>query len=196
MGSVLLSLLLPLLKINFWQQQVQEQSGMIKVLQVVSNGDKYMDNIIVTAKGNSFDYGQLYPIAYLVVSIILFVIFIHTIYTIFGLLKKYPKQIINKITFINTDAKSTPFSFLNYIFWNRNIDMDSTTGNQIFRHELAHVEEGHSYDKLFINIIFVFFWCNPFYWLYRKELNMIHEFIADKKAVEDSDTAAFAAMIL
>ncbi|MEI9956813.1 MAG: N-acetylmuramoyl-L-alanine amidase [Ferruginibacter sp.] len=74
--------------------------------------------------------------------------------------------------------------------------METTTGNQIFKHELAHVQEGHTYDKLFINIILIFFWCNPFYWLYRKELNMIHEFIADKKAVEDSDTEAFAAMIL
>jgi N-acetylmuramoyl-L-alanine amidase len=112
------------------------------------------------------------------------------------LLKKYPKQTIDKISFINTDAKSTPFSFLNYIFWNHNIDMQTITGNQIFKHEVAHVEEKHTYDKLFINIVLIFFWCNPFYWLYRKELNMIHEFIADKKAVEDSDTEAFAAMIL
>ena len=74
--------------------------------------------------------------------------------------------------------------------------MESTTGKQIFKHELAHVQEKHSYDKLFINIVLIFFWCNPFYWLYRKELNMIHEFIADKKAVEDCDTAVFAAMVL
>ncbi len=97
---------------------------------------------------------------------------------------------------MNTDAKSTPFSFLNYIFWNHNIDTNSATGKQIFKHEVAHIQQKHTYDKLFINAVLIFFWCNPFFWLLRKELNMIHEFIADKKAVEDYDTAAFAAMIL
>lgn len=198
MASVVLSLLLPLIKINFWQPAAEQPSGVIKVLQAVSSGDAYMDNIIVSTNKEvaSFDITQLYPFAYLLVSLILLTIFLHTLFAIFNLLKKYPKQTIGKISFINTDAKSTPFSFLNYIFWNSNIDMETTTGNQIFKHEVAHVQEKHTYDKLFINIVLIFFWCNPFYWLYRKELNMIHEFIADKKAVEDSDTAAFAAMIL
>lgn len=198
MASVVLSLLLPLIKINFWQPAAEQPSGVIKVLQAVSSGDAYMDNIIVSTNKEvaSFDITQLYPFAYLLVSLILLTIFLHTLFAIFNLLKKYPKQTIGKISFINTDAKSTPFSFLNYIFWNSNIDMETTTGNQIFKHEVAHVQEKHTYDKLFINIVLIFFWCNPFYWLYRKELNMIHEFIADKKAVEDSDTSAFAAMIL
>lgn len=198
MASVVLSLLLPLIKINFWQPAAEQPSGVIKVLQAVSSGDAYMDNIIVSTNNEvaSFDITQLYPFAYLLVSLILLTIFLHTLFAIFNLLKQYPKQIIGKISFVNTEAKSTPFSFLNYIFWNCNIDMETTTGNQIFKHEVAHVQEKHTYDKLFINIVLIFFWCNPFYWLYRKELNMIHEFIADKKAVEDSDTAAFAAMIL
>src|SRR5437868_2809195 len=196
MASVLLSVLLPLIKIDFWQQQAQQQSSVIRVLQAVSSGDEYMDNIIVTTGSNSFDMERLYPFAYMLVSLVLLVVFFHTLFIIFRLLRKYPKQTIDKVSFINTDAKSTPFSFLNYIFWNYNIDVETTTGNQIFKHELAHVQEGHTYDKLFINIVLIFFWCNPFYWLYRKELNMIHEFIADKKAVEDNDTEAFAAMIL
>lgn len=196
MVSVVLSMLLPLIKIDFWQQHTTRQAGVIKVLQAVSNGNEYMDNIIVTAKKHSFNTEQLYPIAYLAITFIFLAIFMHTLYCIFNLLKKYPKQVIDKVAFINTDAKSTPFTFLNFIFWNNNIDLHSTTGKQIFKHELAHVEEKHTYDKLFINIVLILFWCNPFYWLHRKELNMIHEFIADNKAVEDSDTAAFAAMIL
>src|SRR5882762_4436050 len=143
MAAVALSLLLPLIKINFWQQNTEQQSSVIKVLQAVSYGDEYMDNITVTAKDNSFDAQQLSAFAYAAVSLIFFVIFLHTLYSIFSLLKKYPKQIIDTISFINTDAKSTPFSFLNYIFWNYNIDMETTTGNQIFKHELAHVQEKH-----------------------------------------------------
>ncbi len=196
MASVVLSLLLPLIKISFWQQNTAQQSSVIKMLQAVSNGDEYMDTVVISSQNNAFDATQLLPFAYLMVSLILLAVFFHTLYVIARLLKKYPQQTIESISFINTDAKSTPFSFLKYIFWNHNIDLETTTGNQIFKHELAHVQEGHTYDKLFINLVLIFFWCNPFFWLYRKELNMIHEFIADKKAVEDSDTAAFAAMIL
>ena len=121
---------------------------------------------------------------------------IQTLLKINRLKKNNRQTIVEGINFINTNAKGTPFSFFNNIFWNDKIDISTSTGKQIFQHEVAHVQEKHSYDKIFINIILIFFWCNPFFWLIRKELNMIHEFIADKKALEDSDTAAFAAMIL
>jgi beta-lactamase regulating signal transducer with metallopeptidase domain len=197
MAVVLLSLLLPLIKIDFWQHQEQQSSGVIKILQAVAGSDAYINNVMVSSNtGYHLDWEQLYPFLYLVVSFILSVIFIRTLYVIRTLLKQYPKQIIDTISFVNTDAKSTPFSFFNYIFWNHHIDIESPTGKQIFKHEVAHVQEKHTHDKIFINLILILFWCNPFFWLIRKELNMIHEFIADKKAVEDSDTAAFAAMIL
>jgi N-acetylmuramoyl-L-alanine amidase len=196
LAALTLSLLLPFIKINFWQPAAEQPTGVLQVLQAVSNGDEYMDNIIVSASSNSFDITKLYPLAYLIVTLVQFIIFLHTLSSIFNLIKKYPRQIIDKISFVNTDAKSTPFSFFNYIFWNNSIDTETSTGHQIFKHELAHVQEKHSHDKVFINIILIFFWCNPLFWLIRKELNMIHEFIADKKSVEDSDTASFAAMIL
>ncbi len=193
LAALALSLLLPLLKIDFWQQ---DGSQVIKVLQVVSASDDYMNNVIITANKDNWSVQQLYPIVYWMVSFIFLLLLLQTLFVIRSLLKKYPVQIIDKFSFVNTDYRSTPFSFLKYIFWNTNIDMDTVTGKQIFKHEVAHIQEKHTYDKLFVNIILIFFWCNPFFWLYRKELNMIHEFIADKKAVEDSDTATFAAMIL
>jgi TonB-dependent SusC/RagA subfamily outer membrane receptor len=195
LAALVLSQLLPLLRIDFWQQ-VPGQSQVIKVLQVVSEGDDYMNNVIITANNDSWNIQQLYPVIYWIVTMVLFLVLLQTLFIIRSLLKKYPVQLIDKFSFVNTDDKNTPFSFLKYIFWNSNIDMDTPTGKQIFKHEVAHIQEKHTYDKLFVNIILIFFWCNPFFWLYRKELNMIHEFIADRKAVEDSDTASFAAMIL
>ena len=195
LASMLLSLALPLLKINFWQPASQ-QSQAIRVLRAVSVGDDYINNIIVPAQRNNWSIEQLYSIAYWLVCIIFFLVMLRTLFLIRTLLKKYPVQQLEDVAFVNTEDDSTPFSFLKYIFWNSNIDIATTTGRQIFKHEVAHIQEKHTHDKLFVNITLIFCWCNPFFWLYRKELNMIHEFIADKKAVEDSDTAAFAAMIL
>ncbi len=195
LAAMSLSLLLPLLKINFWQQDAEKNQA-IRVLQAVSAGDEYMEKFVVTAQKTNWSLEQLYPVVYILVSFIFFLVMLRTLYLIRTLLKKYPVQQVEQVAFVNTEDDSTPFSFLKYIFWNSSIDINTTTGRQIFKHEVAHIQEKHTHDKLFVNIILIFCWCNPFFWLYRKELNMIHEFIADKKAVEDSDTAAFAAMIL
>lgn len=195
LAALLLSLLLPLLKIDFWQQDAQS-GQVIRVLQAVSAGDEYMSNIVVTAQTSNWSMQDIYSIVYWLVTTIFFMVMLRTLFLIWTLLKRHPVQLIDEVSFVNTNNSSTPFSFLKFIFWNSNIDIDTNTGRQIFRHEVAHIQEKHTYDKLFVNTILVFGWCNPFFWLYRKELNMIHEFIADRKAVSDSDTADFAAMIL
>ena len=196
LATVLLSLLLPLLQISWWQSNAMSHNQVINVLQVVASGNEYMDEVVIHSGKQHWAIEQLYPLFYLFISFILLSVFIRTLYLIFSLLKKYSAEKIEGVSFVNTEHKSTPFSFLKYIFWNASIDLSTTQGRQIFKHEVAHIQEGHTYDKLFISGVLILCWCNPFFWLIRKELNMIHEFIADKKAVEDSDTAAFAAMIL
>jgi N-acetylmuramoyl-L-alanine amidase len=97
---------------------------------------------------------------------------------------------------VDTAEEKAPFSFLHYVFWRREIPIDSETGQQILRHEIAHVREQHSIDKVLLQFVLSLFWINPFFWLIRKEMGMIHEFIADRQSVAEGDTAAFAAMIL
>ena len=46
---------------------------------------------------------------------------------------------------------------------------------------MVHIEQKHSWDKLFIEFVQAVFWFNPiFYWL-KKELFLIHEYLADKR---------------
>jgi hypothetical protein len=49
---------------------------------------------------------------------------------------------------------------------------------------------------LFTELLLILFWMNPFFWIMRRELYAIHEFLADQKAIARHDGAAFAAMIL
>jgi N-acetylmuramoyl-L-alanine amidase len=196
LASVALALVLPLLEVHIWHYADEPKSQAIQLLQVVTSGDEYVNEISTTAMPAYFTVSQMLTVLYSIVTLVFLAAFIRVLWIIRTLIYKYRGQVVERFFFVNTNAKGTPFSFLNYIFWNEAIDMDSPAGRQIFRHEVAHVQEKHSYDKLFINIVLIFFWCNPFFWLIRREINMIHEFIADKKAVEDNDTASFAAMIL
>ena len=168
------------------------------MLQVVNAGDDYLDEIIINIPvKTTLGAEQILIFIYGIVSIVLLLLLVQMLFSIFKLIRGNEKIKIENINFINTDAaKGTPFSFFQFIFWNKQIDMQSAAGIRIFKHELAHIQEWHSWDKMFINLVLIVFWINPIFWLVRKELSMLHEFIADKKAVEDGDTAAFAAMIL
>lgn len=197
LGIIVLSLSLPLLKINITQNTGEPKTNVIRMLQVVTTGDEYMGNAIMHSSQETYSPVQFLPLAYALVSLVFLLLFIRMLVRIRRLMQAYTGVSIEHIHFVNTDhEKGTPFSFFRYIFWNDAIDIQSPAGKRIFRHELAHIQEQHSLDKLFINILLTVFWINPVFWLIRRELNMIHEFTADKRAVEDGDTAAFAAMIL
>lgn len=102
----------------------------------------------------------------------------------------------HNIQLIITTVKDAPFSFFNWLFWRQDIDPASDNGKRILQHELAHIKQFHSIDKVLTSVMISIFWMNPFFWLLRKELYMIHEFVADKKAINNQDGAAFAQMIL
>jgi N-acetylmuramoyl-L-alanine amidase len=193
--AVILSAFLPLIRIHLRPEPAAGRGQVIRFLNVVTSGDEFVFEASRKA-GFQINSEQLIAIFYFLISAILVIFFLNGLARLFRLLREYPKQRIENIHFINSEARGTPFSFFNYIFWNRNIEINSPEGQQIFRHELAHVREKHSWDKLFMNIVLFLFWSNPFFWLIRKELNMIHEFIADSKSLEHYNTASFAAMIL
>jgi N-acetylmuramoyl-L-alanine amidase len=100
------------------------------------------------------------------------------------------------INLVLTDSPKAPFTFLRYVFWNRALPLQDEIDRLIFRHELAHIEQGHTYDKLVCQALTCIFWFNPFYWIIQKELSLVHEFVADEQAVDNRDTEAFAMMLL
>lgn len=193
--AVLMSLSFPLIKINIWHTPSDDDGQVIKLLNVVTTGDEM---VFEASRNGHFHLTgeQGVAILYILISLVLFVVLTQTLIRLNKLIRHHVVQKIQQIHFVDTEAKGTPFSFFRYIFWNHHIDVNSATGKKIFLHELTHVKEKHSADRLFMNIVLIFLWCNPFFWLIRREMNMIHEFIADSKAVDDNDTSAFAAMIL
>ena len=195
LAIVLLSIFMPFIHINVGQTTTAPLP-IIKMLQAVDSSN--FSEVEMIAKQNTFiiNWGLVMGAMYTLVGFIFLLIFIKGLIKIYTLYKVNKKNRLNDIQLIYTDAVGTPFSFLKNIFWNIHIDIQSTTGQQILKHEIAHVQQMHSYDKLFINLLLIVYWINPFFWIIRNELNMIHEFVADKKAITNGDTKAFATMIL
>jgi len=75
---------------------------------------------------------------------------------------------------------SSPFSFLTWIFINPAL-YDFDTYNQIIEHEKIHVKQAHYADKFVAELAVIFFWFNPFVWMYRTAITNNLEFLTDEE---------------
>ncbi|MBN9382116.1 MAG: hypothetical protein J0H74_15210 [Chitinophagaceae bacterium] len=129
-------------------------------------------------------------------SFVLLVVMFSKIAWIYKIKRKGGYIKLGHIHFVETGHETAPFSFLNNLFWKEGMPRDDEQGEKIFIHEMTHIRQKHTYDKLFIQIVTCIWWMNPFYWLIQKELNIVHEFMADAACIEEGDTGSFAMMLL
>jgi len=77
------------------------------------------------------------------------------------------------------------FSFFNTIFLGQNISEESKSS--IIAHEKIHIQEKHSLDLLFFEMLRIIFWFNPMVYLFQNRIATLHEFIADAKVTIQKD---------
>ena len=84
---------------------------------------------------------------------------------------------------LTEDLSLTPsFSFGRYLVLNH---VDALTEPDVLlRHEEAHIRQYHTADVLFLEIVQVAFWFNPVLWLYKRALQEVHEFLADRAVLK------------
>jgi hypothetical protein len=130
---------------------------------------------------------MLTAIAYVLVACLMLYFLLCQLRYIRLLTKRYPGRKMGDIHFFGTREPGTPFSFLKYIFWNDELELNSAPGRQILRHELNHVRQGHSLDLLLLRSLVTFFWINPFFHLIYREIRAVHVFLADRDAIAEGD---------
>jgi len=98
-------------------------------------------------------------------------------------LMKHPILESDGVKVVRLVNPTAPFSFLNYLFVHAPL-ADSTEFRQILDHERTHIEEKHTFDLLYIQMVAAFLWFNPVIWLLLKSLKTTHEYIADRKIIQ------------
>ena len=109
---------------------------------------------------------------------------------------KYPREKIGDIHFYLTTEPGTPFSFLNRLFWNAEIDMNSPQGRQVLEHELYHIRQKHTLDLLLLKVLMILFWPVLIFFLIYREIRTIHEFLADRHAISGGDRYQYAELLV
>ncbi|HLY71189.1 MAG TPA: M56 family metallopeptidase [Puia sp.] len=194
--AVLTSIILPCINICLLDMN---PTGTAKILHVISVGS-WQDAVIITPHHpklfSLLSWQNLLYAFYNIVSLFLILILAKNMRYVFQITKKYKWKKIDDIKLFYTREPRSPFSFFNYIFWNEELDISDKGGNIILRHEIYHVRKKHSIDILFLELFKCIFWFNPFFFLIKKEINVIHEFLADEYVTSGFDKYSYAELLV
>ena len=186
LGTMVLSLVLPLVPFG-WVP--------VAGAPVLGGTAEHMENISRSAD-NGFHWVTVEMATAMAVSAILLYVSVSRLMRVFRLKKGHAVYRMQGYDLIETDDPRAPFSFFNNLFWRRGADPLDPVNRKILHHELAHIGGRHSLDGLFAQILSCVFWMNPFFWFIRRELSVVHEFIADAATGMEGDAEGFARMLL
>ena len=187
LASMALSLVIPFFKLSMFSVTEEQAAGAKQLL-------IYLTQLPASPVQEAYIDWEIIVIA--VISSLFVCYLVYSVVRIFRLKAMNSKTQMGEFTFIETDLDEAPFSFFSNLFWKKSISIEDECGRKILQHELSHIREKHSWDRLFSQLICSVFWMNPFNWIIQKELQNIHEFIADRDAVGTGEVDAFAKMLL
>ncbi len=98
---------------------------------------------------------------------------------LFHLLLKSRIKSSHGVRLVENDKYGLPFSFFNIVFINPKFHTQENLP-EILAHEKVHIRENHWFDLLFIELLTVIFWFNPFIWFFERSIKQNHEYLADK----------------
>lgn len=126
---------------------------------------------------------------YLLVTLSLLIRFGRNLYAINRLKKGSDIVKHSGISIVLRSDISTSFSFLNYMFTNKERYEQGNLPVEIIQHEELHIKQYHSMDIICIELFQCFFWFNPFIYFIRKAIKLNHEFLADAFVIGGNTSA-------
>lgn len=134
---------------------------------------------------------------YLIIAIGMLLRFTKNLYYINRSVSKNAIRAADGTKLILVDEEVTPHSFLNYVFINKKDYRDGSIEPEIICHEQAHVQQLHSLDVIFVELLQVICWFNPVIPFYRRAIQLNHEFLADEAVIKSyDDTPAYQHLLL
>ena len=137
------------------------------------------DDIAVASEStHSFDIWKYIWIIYIIGVGVMTLLFIIKLARLAIVIIRSPRKKMPGYTAVFTGKEHGSYSFFNYAFFpNENVSAE------IVRHEMSHIAHHHSADILFVELMMILQWFNPFIYLYKRELQSLHEYMADRDVV-------------
>lgn len=99
------------------------------------------------------------------------------------------------VTLAVVDLPVAPFSWMHTIVLSR-IDYEECNPS-ILAHERGHIQQHHSWDIVFVEVLTALQWFNPVVWLLRRDLRTVHEYEADASVLSSgSDMSQYIQLLM
>ena len=171
----LVSLVLPLIDIP-WIRETVPTAYRIELPAVIIGGSEFAN---AGAADASFSFWNWIWIAGAVAAT---AILIYKYAKIWRYRNRGKATVEEGIPMVIVPRSKTAFSFLNKIYIGS--DVPQAKRSHILLHEHVHVQQRHSWDLLYFEILKVVFWFNPLVYIFQKRMAVLHEFIADAEVAK------------
>jgi len=190
LATSVISFVIPLLQLGFLKPA---EPQLISITLIAPPHSTIINNNTAAIKAVNFTWQDGLICAYLLGVIILLIIFFIKIYQLFKLTRAASAQVDHSYKLIYVDDSNTAFSFFNFLF----IGTKANGTDTIIQHELVHIKQKHSVDIIFIELLKIVNWFNPFIYLLQASLKTLHEYIADEQtATEGNDVIAYSTFLV
>jgi bla regulator protein blaR1 len=139
---------------------------------------------VSTAVTNVLSWTTIVIAVYIVITLLLAARFARNMLLIFMKARRCRQVPYEGATIVLDKPGTAPHSFFHYIFLDKNDVESGAIREEILCHELAHIRQKHSTDVVLIELLLVFAWFNPLLWMYRRAIQLNHEFLADEAVVK------------
>ncbi|MBN2275347.1 MAG: M56 family metallopeptidase [Bacteroidales bacterium] len=190
LATVIISIIIPVMSI---QMPSAGQNGIYNMV---------LDTITVNAAPKETDavlkasWTDVVKYIYLAVSLVFAGFLIYQLTGLVSIIRRHGIQRKNGMLWVFIPDNLPSFSFFNIIFISSSA-FSNRRENTVVQHEMAHARQFHSLDIVFIELLKIIQWFNPFIYIMQRFLKETHEYLADKAVLEqNSDSAGYRLLLL
>jgi len=201
LSTTLLGLIIPLLEIPYLSAS-PSASLMSNYLDPITIGVKSLEysieEIVVTpmTETSGLSIYSLLSIVYWLGVMVFFSRFLFGLFQIGRLYINGSRHVQKGYTLVRTQTEHLPFSFFNCLFWSTSFETNGPDEEKILLHELAHIRGVHSLDVILMEFLKITLWCSPLIYFYKKEIQTVHEYLADSEVLQTTAKKPYGQLLL
>jgi len=145
-------------------------------------------NVVLNRDNSEQIITSVLSIIYLIVACLFLVRFIVNLYSFYKKNKSNNRKVLDNVKVVLIEEATLPHSFWKSIFINKEEFETGKIPLELIAHEKAHLQQKHTLDILFIEVLQIVFWFNPLLVLFKKAIKLNHEFLADEAVNKQFDS--------
>ncbi len=192
LGAIVLSLAMPLIQLPVNMGAIaQRPETVFEFASVVTTAP-------VAVQAETTDYlPYILWVAYGVVALVLAGRFAVNIARFNGIKRQGKRVSYEGAALVLVKEDILPHTFLGTVFISEKDYHQRLETPELLSHEMVHIRQRHTLDILFIEAVKVALWFNPLVCLYKRAIQMNHEFLADENVVRShSDVTSYQKLLL